>query len=164
MKKNTGTEKKKKLSKSEEEKLMLLAKADEVKGEQLVILPEGLSTENELKKFALGDIDDPEKKFDFYYKGIMKLMRKFLPKGKENEKARKLIYEEKNTFLTRGKRINEAGIRGADSRMAYISDIEEMLNIIAEWVASQGTMVELFNKLHELNIEKGYGKSQALKK
>lgn len=160
MDKNISTEKKKKVSKAEAERLMLLAKADEVKGEQLIVLPEGLSTENELKKFALGDIDDPEKKYDFYYKGIMKLMKKFLPKGKENAKARKLIYEEKNTFLTRGKRISRAGIRGADSRMAYISDIEEMLNIIAAWVASQGTMVELFNTIHDLNIEKGYGKSQ----
>ncbi len=162
MKKRISTKQSEKLSKLEQERLSILIKADDIKGEQLVVLPEGIGTENELKKFALGDIDDPEKKYDFYYKGIMKLMRKFLPKGKENKKARQLIYEEKNTFLTRGKRINPQGIRGADSRMAYISDIEEMLNIIASWVAKQGTMVELFNMIHDINIERGYGKAKGV--
>ena len=35
-----------------------------------------------------------------------------------------LIYEEKNTFLTRGRRIDEKGIRGADGRMGYVDDMD----------------------------------------
>ena len=63
-----------KLSEQEElERMMLISKADEVVGEQLTIDTEGvLQTEDELKKFALGDIDDPERKYDIYYKGIGK--------------------------------------------------------------------------------------------
>lgn len=157
MKKDTSIKKVKKLSKEEEERLLILSKADEVKGEQLVIMPDGLKTENELKKFALGAVDNPERKYELYYKGIMKLLRKFLPKGASNRKARAYIYEEKNTLLTRGKRINDQGIRGGDSRMAYITDIEELLNIITAWIVSKGTMVELFNTLRDLNISKGHG-------
>lgn len=151
------TSKNKKLN--DEEKLLILAKTDEIKGEQLSIIREGLKTDLELKKFALGIDDNPDKKHELYYKGIMKLLRKHLKKGKENRAARKFIYEEKNTYLTRGKRIKPDGTRGGDSRMAYISEHEEMLNIIINWVVTNGTIVELFNTLHDLNISKGYGKA-----
>ena len=73
--------------------------------------------------------------------------------------ARDFIYEEKNTFLTRGKRKKLDGTRGGDSRMGYISDQEELLNIIIAWIVSNGTMVELFNTLHDLNVAKNYGKA-----
>lgn len=158
MKDKKSTKKKVQVSKEDEEKMLILSRADEVKGEQLTIGNAGIQTENELKRFALGSEDNPDKKYDLYYKGIMKLMRKFLPKGKENQKARRFIYEEKNTMLTRGKRIKDNGRRGGDSRMAYITDIEEVLNIITQWVASRGTMIELYTTLRDLNIAKGYGK------
>lgn len=118
-KKNKKKQGSDKISEQEEiERMMLLSKADEVVGEQLTIDTDGLlQTEDELKKFALGEIDDPEKKFDIYYNGISKLLLKHLPEGKGYKKARDYIYEEKNTYLTRGHRINEKGIRGADSRM-----------------------------------------------
>lgn len=167
MKKNKSKKSKKALSveeKIELEKLAILTKTDETKGEQLVLTESGLETQNEIKKFALGNIDNPEQKYDIYYKGVMKLLRKYLPKGNENKKARKYIYEEKNTLLTRGKRINEKGIRGADSRMAYIADIEILLNIITKWIVSKGTMVELFNNLRDLNVSKGYGNPKYIKK
>lgn len=151
----------KKSSDQIEETLSILAKADEIKGEQLVIVPDGMRTENEIKKFALGDVDNPERKYELYYKGVMKLLRKFLPKGTANQKARQYIYEEKNTLLTRGKRINDKGIRNADSRQAYIADMEETLNIIASWVVSKGSMVELYNTLRDLNVSKGYGVPKA---
>lgn len=155
MKENKVT--KKTISKEEAERMLILTKADNVKGEQLTVGVEGVQTESEIKKFAIGNIDDPEKKYELYYKGITKLLRKYLPKGKLNKKARDFIYEEKNTFLTRGKRKNEKGIRGADSRMAYINDVEEMLDIITSWVVSNGAMIELYTKLRDLNVSKGYG-------
>ena len=141
----------------EREKLELIAKADEIKGEQLVISKEGeLVTEVELKKFALGDIDNPDKKYDIYYHGITRLLRRHLPKGDSNKKARYYIYEEKNTFLTRGHRINRYGIRGADSRMGYLSDAEAVLDLITNWIIQAGSMVELYTTIRDLNVERGY--------
>jgi len=148
-------------SAEEQEKLKMLAKADEVKGEQLAFTKEGeFVNQKELKEFAIGNIENPEKKYDIYYKGIQKLLIKHLPKGLKNKPARKFIYEEKNTYLTRGKRINELGIRGADGRMGYISDADEVLKIVMSWILSNGTMVELFTTLRNLNISKGYGTSK----
>jgi len=142
----------------EQEKLDILSRANQVKGEQLFVTAEGtVERENELRRFALGSIEDPEKKYDVYYKGIQKLLKSYLPKGKQNKPARDYIYEEKNTYLTRGKRINRAGIRGADGRMGYTVDAEEMLKIIMDWIMSNGTMVDLYNNLRELNVSKGYG-------
>ena len=47
--------------------------------------------------------------------------------GKKYKAARDFIFEEKNTFLTRGHIKNKFGIRGADSRMGYKEDCEKML-------------------------------------
>lgn len=161
MKEDKSIKKSKKVSKDEEEKKLILAKADEVKGEQLVLIPEGLKTEKELTKFTLKAIDNPEQKYNIYYVGTMNLLRKYLPKGVDFKEARKFIYEEKNTFLTRGKRIKPNGRRGADSRMAYISDMEAFLNIVTSWIISKGTIVELFTILRDKNIEKGYGSPES---
>ncbi|CAA0182836.1 hypothetical protein ACE1MK_02850 [Tenacibaculum maritimum] len=149
-----------KLSEQEEmERMMLISKADEVVGEQLSIDIDGsIQTEDELKKFALGDIDDPERKYDIYYKGIGKLLKKHLPEGKEYKNARDYIYEEKNTYLTRGHRINEKGIRGADSRMGYIEDAEKILELVTTWIINKGSMVDLYTTFRDLNIHMGYGK------
>lgn len=143
----------------EQEKLLIIAKADEIKGEQLIIDIEGnLATEKELRNFALGDIQDPERMYDVYYNGIQKLLLKHLPEGKQYKAARDFIFEEKNTFLTRGHRKNEFGIRGADSRMGYKEDGEKMLEIIIDWILKKGDMYSLYSILRELNISKGYGK------
>jgi hypothetical protein len=150
----------KKVSQEEEEKLLIFSKADDIKGEQLIMTDNGIITENELKKFALGEVDNPERKYELYYKGIMKLLRKFLPSGPSNRKLRSYVYEEKNTFLTRGKRLSINGIRGGDSRMAYIKDTEELLNVITAWIVSSGTPVQLYNSIRELNISRGYGSSK----
>lgn len=78
--------------------------------------------------------------------------------GKQYKTARDLIFEEKNTFLTRGHRKNKFGIRGADSRMGYKEDVEKMLEIIIDWILKNGDMYSLYSILRELNISKGYGK------
>ena len=143
----------------EEEKLSLLANTENVKGEQLFLKEDGnFEKAKELRELVYANAQDPEKKYEIYYKGIQKILVNNLPKGKPNQKARNYIYEEKNTYLTRGKRINKKGIRGADGRMGYISDAEEMLQIIMDWIFVNGTMVDLYNKLRDLNVAKGYGK------
>lgn len=159
--KKTTSKKSEEELRKEEEALSIIAKANETKGEQLNVSETGkLVTKKELKDYAIGNIDDPEKKFEIYYKGINKLLRKNLPKGKENKAARDYIYEEKNTYLTRGKRKNKMGIRGADGRMGYITDAEKILQIVMDWVISNDSDVNLFTTLRELNVSMGYGTRQ----
>ncbi len=151
----TSTEKQRK---NNEEKLRILAEADAVKGEQLSITETGdVKRENELRQFALGSVEDPERKYEVYYKGIQRLLMKHLPAGKQNKVARNYIYEEKNTYLSRGKRINKAGIRGADGRMGYLADADEIFKIVMDWIMANGSMIDLYNQLRELNVSKGYG-------
>lgn len=158
-KKKLEEEKKKKLQEQKErEKMELLAKADEIKNQTFVFDETGeLHLKKEIEELSLEPIDNPEERYETYYKIVNRLLRKHLPKGKENKKARDLIYEEKNTFLTRGHRKDARGYRGADGRMSYIADIHELINILTEWAVSHGTMFELYNKLRKVNIEKGYG-------
>jgi hypothetical protein len=144
--------KQKELSKEVLEKLSILQKADETKGEQLFIKQSGeLYSEKELKKVYLESTDNPEKKYEIYYKNIRNILMKFLPKGNINKKYREIIYEEKNTFLTQGRRKSNKGIRGADSRMTFISDAEILLNLIIKWVSKKETPAELYMKIKELN-------------
>jgi|AntRauTorcE11898_2_1112593.scaffolds.fasta_scaffold02780_4 hypothetical protein len=159
-KKQKAQEKKsKKNDKREKEIEEIFIKADQVDGEQLNIDGKGnLSTENEIKNFALADIDNPEKKYDVYYNGIRKLLMEELPSGKSFEEARRLIYDQKNILINRGKKKNSQGIRGSDGRMAYIPDIELAFNIVTEWVVENGTPSELYQKFYGKNVELGYHK------
>lgn len=162
-------EKKKKLSQEELEKLQrereqeaerteILMKADEIKEETFDFNMDGqVELRSELADMMLEQIDDPETKYNLYYNVVNRLLKKHLPKGEEYKAARDLIYEEKNTFLTRGHRKDEKGIRGADGRMAYITDINELINIITTWISNKGTMFDLYSRLRDLNISKGYG-------
>lgn len=142
----------------EQEKLAILAKADEVKDLTLDFNTEGdFELKSEIEALMLDPIDNPEEKHDLYYNIINKLLKQYLPKGDEHRVARNYIYEEKNTFLT-GKRIDKSGIRGADGRMSYRPNMHELINIITGWIASNGSMIDLYIKLRDKNIEMGYGK------
>lgn len=161
-------EKKKKMSQEKLEKLQrereeeaeraeILMKADEIKEETFDFNMDGqVELKNELADMMLEQIDDPEAKYNLYYNVANRLLKKHLPKGEEYKVARDYIYEEKNTFLTRGHRKNEKGIRGADGRMAYISDINELINVITTWISNRGTMFDLYTQLRNLNMSKGY--------
>ncbi|MFV0546905.1 MAG: hypothetical protein ACK5ND_12095 [Bacteroides sp.] len=164
-------EKKKQLSEAEEklrkkkeaqeaEKLAILSKADEIKEETFDFDVDGtIELRNEVSDMVLDAIDDPEEKHQLYYNVLNKMLRQSLPKGDANKKARDLIYEEKNTFLSGGHRKNKVGIRGADGRMGYRTDMHEIINVVTEWIASRAGMFDLYIKLRALNIEKGYGSS-----
>ena len=142
----------------EMERESILMKADEVKEETFAFDIDGqVELKNEIADLVLEQIDDPEAKYNLYYNVIERLLKKYLPKGEEHKQAREWIREEKNTFLTRGHGKDEKGIRGADGRMAYIPDINEIVNIITEWITSKGSLFELYTKLRDLNISKGYG-------
>lgn len=136
----------------------ILSEANSKTGEQLVIDELGaVKSQDELKEFALGHIpDDPEEKYNVYYKGIEKLLKKFLPEGDKYKSAREVIREEKKIFLTRGKKLNDKGIRGADSRMAYIQDMEEVMSLITKWAFESRNYFELYSLLRDKNEELGY--------
>lgn len=152
---NTGE---RKLSKEDIERLELLQKSEEVKGEQLALgINAELITENEAEKLLDQKIDDPVTKFQLYYNGLTKLLKDNLPKGKEFEDVRRIIYDEKNILINRGAKKNEKGIRGSDGRMAYLDDLEKAIKIVAIWTSNKGTPAELFMAFWDKNEELGYG-------
>src|SRR5690554_3961062 len=155
--KNEEILKKEKEFQQEAEREAILMKADENKHETLELDFEGnIDFKNEVESMMLSPVDNPEEKHQLYYKVINKILKKYLPKGEEFKQARDLIYEEKNTFLSRGHRIDERGIRGADGRMGYVDDMHTMVNIITTWITSNGGMYDLYTKMRDFNIEKGY--------
>lgn len=142
----------------EMERESILLKADEIKEESFNFNIDGqIELKNEMADLLLEEIDNPQEKYDLYYKVIDRLLRKHLPKGDAYKEAREYIYEEKCTFLT-GKRKDRQGIRHMDSRMSYIPNMQELITIITEWITGQGTPYDLYVKLRDLNIAKGYGK------
>lgn len=116
-----------------------------------------LIIKKEIADITLEAIDNPEEKYELYYKVLNKLLLNNLPKGEDFKQVREYIYEEKNTFLTRGHRIQKDGRRGADGRMSYISDINEIINVISSWIVRRGTLFDLYASLRDLNRSKGYG-------
>ncbi|WP_298481442.1 hypothetical protein [uncultured Maribacter sp.] len=150
--------KKRELSKEDIERLEILQKADEVKGEQLSInIDSELTIENQAVKLLGQTIDDPVEKFQLYYHGLTKLLKDNLPKGKENEQVRRIVYDEKNILINRGAKKDEKGIRGSDGRMAYIEDLEFAIQIVADWISKKGSPSELYMAFWDKNEELEYG-------
>ena len=146
------------LSKEDIERLELLQKSEEIKGEQLVLnMDSELAIENEAEKLLGQKIDDPVTKFQLYYNGLTKLLKDNLPKGKEFEDVRRIIYDEKNILINRGAKKDEKGIRGSDGRMAYMDDLEIAIKIVADWTSKKGTSAELFMQFWDKNEELNYG-------
>ena len=73
-----------------------------------------------------------------------------MPKGEKYESLRELVREEINTFLARGKRkIN--GKRGADSRQAYLHDMDTALDALIHWSTNAQSTTELYETFRILN-------------
>ena len=146
-----------KLSKEDLERFEILQKSEEIKGEQLSInLDSEIIVENYAEQLLGQRIDDPVQKFQLYYHGLSKLLKDNLPKGKESEDVRRIVYDEKNILINRGAKKDEKGIRGSDGRMAYLEDLEEAIKIVAEWTSRKGTPAELFIAFWDKNEELGY--------
>jgi len=150
--------KKRELSKADIERLEILHKAEQVKGEQLMLdINADIVIENQAEKLIGQKIDDPVQKFQLYYKGLNNLLRDNLPKGKENEHVRRIIYDEKNILINRGAKKDEKGIRGSDGRMAYLDDLEMAIKIVADWLSKKGSPADLFMAFWDKNDELNYG-------
>ena len=144
--------------KQELEQAEILMNANSDKEEVFAFDDNGdLIVKREIAEITLEAIDNPQEKYELYYKVLNKMLLNNLPKGEEFKQVRDYIYEEKNTFLTRGHRIQKDGRRGADGRMSYIPDINEIINVVSSWVVRRGTLFDLYVSLRELNISKGYG-------
>ena len=105
----------------------------------------------------INDMADPEKSHKLYYE-MIRLMKEYLPKGPENLKLRRHIYDEKLLFLNRGKDIDKnTGIRGSDSRMTYISNfLQVAFDTTIAWVKSGSNPIDLFNAFRDLNESRDY--------
>jgi len=92
---NKKIKKEQELSESDLERLELLQRAHEKKGKQLTISGETGSLEeiDELKQLVGKQLESPEEKYNMYYKGIQKLLKDHLPKGKDYEQMREIIYD-----------------------------------------------------------------------
>ena len=146
------------LSKEDLERLEILQKSEEVKGEQLFINYDSeVVIENEAEQLLGQKIDDPVQKFQLYYHGLTKLLKDNLPKGKEFEDVRRIVYDEKNVLINRGAKKDEKGIRGSDGRIAYTVDLEESIIFVVVWTSRKGTPAELFMAFGDKNEELGYG-------
>ncbi|MDE5530423.1 hypothetical protein KRE43_12900 [Elizabethkingia meningoseptica] len=148
------------LSQSDLERLELLQKANEKIGRQLTINAETGSIEefNELKQLVGKEFENPEEKFQLYYNGIRRLLLDFLPKGKEFKQLRDIIYDEKNVFLNLGKKKSDNnGIRKSDGRMTYQPVMNEILEIIINWVGESQNPFDIYKDFYELNEKHGYG-------
>ncbi len=141
----------------EMEQAMLIQEANTLKDFTLKFTSEGeIEVKSEIADMLLAQIDKPEEKYEVYYHIVDRLLRKHLPAGKVWEKHRALIYEEKNTFLTRGHRLNPDGRRGADSRQGYLEDMHELVPIITDWITNGANMFNLYITLRDLNKSRGY--------
>lgn len=86
------------------------------------------------------------------------VLMQYLPSDKSFEKARKIIYDEKNVFLNRGKKKSDNnGIRKSDGRMTYQPVMNEMVDLIVKWASTSQNPFTLYNALYELNEKHGYG-------
>ena len=104
----------------------------------------------------IDDIQNPQKSHKVYY-AIEGILRTHLPSEEIYKELRRFIREEKIIFLTGGKKKNKAGIRGADSRQAFISThLEVALNNLMEWMQEGGNTFDLFLRFRKLNIDYGY--------
>lgn len=102
------------------------------------------------------DIQNPDKSYKVYY-AIEGILRTHLPSEDIYKELRRFIREEKIIFLTGGKKKNKYGIRGADSRQAYISShLEVALKNLLEWIREGANTFDLFLRFRKLNIDYGY--------
>lgn len=146
--------KKKSEDKNLEEIKKLAELADENKGFELGFEDE---FQDDVKKIDfVDDKQNPAESHRLYY-AIEGALRMHLPKGDTFKELRRVVREEKIIFLTGGKRKDETGRRGADSRQAYISThLSVALNSVLEWIQEGGNSFELFLKFRKLNVDYGY--------
>ena len=160
MAKDKDLKKKVELSEADLERMELLQQANEKVGRQLTInsVEGNIEEIDELRELIGKDFENPEEKYNIYYKGIRKLLMDYLPKGREFKEVRDIIYDEKNIFLNSGKRKSDNnGIRKSDGRMTFQPVMNEILDIIVKWVGESQNPFVIYREFYDLNEKHGYG-------
>lgn len=104
----------------------------------------------------LSDTANPDESHRLYYT-MRRMMIDNLPKGKENEKLRRYIYDEKSLFLNRGKDKDANGVKHSDERMAYIFGfLTTAFDTTVKWLKSGANPFDLYTAFRNLNEEKGF--------
>lgn len=163
MENNKDINKREKLTDAEIERLEILQRANEKTGRQLSINSEtgNLEEINELRQLVGKEFENPQEKYQLYYVGIRRLLMEYLPKGKEYKQLRDIIYDEKNVFLNLGKKKSDNnGVRKSDGRMAYQPVMNEILDIVIQWISESQNPFELYKEFYQLNEKHGYGHEQ----
>ncbi len=141
----------------DEEIRRIFEMAEKLSSQQQIVFSE---VEEEFKDWEDQAIQNPDESHRLYHKTIAKLLREnfySLLSSKENSSKRQLIYDQKNLLLNVGKEKNENGIRNSDGKMATTATMKMVMEIIADWVATDGrSTFNLFAKLRDKNIELGY--------
>lgn len=139
----------------------LSKRADETSSKQLDLPIGDEDIDIGFDSSAFKDTVDPERSHKLYY-GIQRMLKDYLPKGDENKKLRRYVYNEKNLFLNRGIDIDEkTGIRGSDGRMTFISNfLEVAFNLISDWIVSGGSSFDIYKSFWDLNEKKGFHKEK----
>ena len=142
----------------------LLFNADKAKTDGLFIDKDNdnVVLKDELQKLIELPTDNPNEKYELYYKVIEKTLREKLPKGDEYKEGNTMLREEKNTFLT-GHRKGRDSIRGADSRQAFLPAMQEFIQILHDWLKRDGSTFDLYQTLLEENIKRGYKEPEDVK-
>jgi hypothetical protein len=160
MAKDKDLKKKVELSEADLERMELLQQANEKVGRQLTInsVEGNIEEIDELRELIGKEFENPEEKYNIYYKGIRQLLMDNLPKGKEFKEVRDIIYDEKNIFLNAGKRKSDNnGIRKSDGRMTFQPVMNEILDIIIKWVGESQNPFVIYREFYDLNEKHGYG-------
>lgn len=150
---------------TDEEKLAEIKKlSDEAKALSAKQIPfdfshlgeDDIDTETSAEKEMLNITANPEKSHRLYYT-MMAILKTNLPKGPENEKLRRFVYEEKSLFLNRGAVKDERGIKGSDERMAYIPMyLKKALDKVTEWASGDANPFDIYMTFKQMNEELGF--------
>lgn len=99
-------------------------------------------------------LQDPEKAHKLYYENIQKFLREYLPNDNDiSQPIRELV-----CILLGHKELSGLtyGTRGADSRMATTTDMENLIDVLSEWSETPTDYFRLANILLRKNKDLGY--------
>lgn len=99
-------------------------------------------------------LQDPDQSYKLYYQNIQKFLGEYLPKDNDISKViRNLI-----CVLLAHKELSGItyGVRGADSRMATTTDMENIIDVLSEWSETPTDYFKLAHILLRKNKELKY--------
>ncbi len=99
-------------------------------------------------------MQDPDQSYKLYYQNIQKFLGEYLPKDNDISKViRNLI-----CILLAHRELSGItyGVRGADSRMATTTDMENIIDVLSEWSETPTDYFKLAHILLRKNKELKY--------